>query len=444
MPNDINNITTIQPTSRNQTFIKDLIGHPPGWLLHSGITMIGIVTTILLTGAYFFKYPDKLTGQGMLTSTTPPIEILSRSGGYIGMIHYNEGDFVRKGDPILYINNTTDNEQLSQLQDWIKEYENIKNPLNYLNLYFVNGLQLGVIQGDYANLQLKFNEMQQTLLDGVVFQQIKNLSREIEKIKMLNDSKEREKNIFKKELKLAKKDYLRNESLKNEGVVTELDLERVKSSVLQKERQYEGMNNSTISNTIRIEQLELEKLKLQDQRSKAIKGYINSISETNARIRSSIEQWKNTYTIVATIDGVLTFHKDITVNRNLILGQTIGYIMPEIGKEKYVSALYSGNNIGKVKKGQKVILKFDAYPYKEFGVILSKVSDISRIPEEDNAGNSKYELKFPVNNKLFTDYGQELKYKPNMTVTADVITEDKTVFARIFNQFLSMVNQQNK
>ncbi|MFT6337114.1 MAG: HlyD family secretion protein [Halioglobus sp.] len=359
------------------------------------------------TGAYFFKYPDKLTGQGILTSATPPIEIISRSTGYIEDIHYNEGGQISKGGAILYINSTTDQGQLSELEAWIQKYESINDPSKTLNLSFVDDLQLGAVQGEYAGLQLKYNELHQTLKEGVVFQQIDNISRGIAKVKTLNQSQERAKVIYAKELALRNKDYARNERLKNDGAVSELDLERAKTVLLQKERQYEGMNNTIISNTIRIEQLELEKLKLQEQRSNTIKQYTFSISETIARIRSSIKNWNNTYIIEAPIDSVLTLGKDITLKRNLKRGQLIGYVMSEHSEQQYISALYPSNNIGKVEIGQKAILKFDAYSHKEYGVILSQVGEISKVPEMDEKGEPMYELKTPIDNQLITDYGKK-------------------------------------
>ena len=427
-------------TSQSHTEINDLIGNPPSWLLRSGITMVGIVTVIILGGSYFFKYPDKLTGRGILTSSTPPIEIISRTTGYIDIIHFQEGDEVKKGDVILYINNTTDQSQLIQLQEWIQVYKKIQDPRLIIDLPFVENLQLGAVQGDYANLQLRYNEMQQTLRDVVVFQQIDNLDREIKKIKKLNISQKREMEIYAQELGLSKKDYARNEGLTKEGAVSELDLEKVKTSVLQKERQYEGMNNTIIQNNIRIEQLELEKLKLKQQRSKSIQDYQFKISEILARIESSIENWTKTYTVESPIAGKVTFNKNITTKKNLNQGQIVGHIIPIENQERYISAIFPSTNFGKLKKGQKSILKFDAYPFKEYGIVYSEVQEISKIPEQDKNGIQQYEIRIPVQDIIITDFQDTIQYRPNMSVVAEVVTEDKTVFARIFDQFLSIIN----
>lgn len=442
MPEANNIESTYHPVSSSQTEINDLIGNPPNWLLRSGIMMVAIVTGIILTGAYFFNYPDKLIGTGTLTSATPPIEIVSRAIGYIDKIHVGEDEFVNKGDAILYISNTTDQDQLEILQRWIEKYEEITDPRQYLNLEFRKGLQLGLVQGDYAGLQLRYNELQQTLKDGVVFQQITNLSREIAKIKTLNKSQQKEKRIYKNELDLTDKDYKRNESLNNDGAVSDLDLERAKTALLQKERQYEGMNNTIIQNKIRIEQLELEKLKLGEQRSNSIKSFQFSIAELIARIRASVTNWSNTYTIEAPITGKITYAVNINEQKNLQQGEPIGYIIPENADKKYVSAIYPSGNIGKIVKGQKAILRFDAYPYKEFGSVIGRVESVSRVPTINKEGVSVYEVKIPLDEVIITDFSDTIRYKPNMTIQTNIITEDKTVFERVFDQFLSLIKTQ--
>lgn len=435
-----NNITiTYQTTSGTHSEINDLIGRPPNWLLRSGISMVAFVTTIILVGSYFFKYPDKLTGPGILTSTTPPIEIISRTNGYIDEIHFQEGSEIQKGDAILYINNTTDLDQLDELIKWIENYERIHDPREFLILQFVEDLQLGTVQSEYANLQLRYNELQQTLKDGLVFQQINNLGREIEKIYSLNKSQQKEKEIYFQELELSKKDFVRNEKLEADGVISSLDLERIKTVLLQKERQYEGMNNNIIQNNIRIEQLELEKLKFQQQRAQTIQNYLFSISEIIARIRSSIENWNKTYTVDAPIGGTLAYNKDIVTKKNLKQGQVIGYILPARKNEQYISALFPSNNIGKVEIGQKVIVKFDAYPFKEFGVAIASVDEISKIPEVNEEGIPNYELRMLMPNLIITDYQDTIIHKPNMTANVEIITEDKSVFTRIFDQFISIL-----
>lgn len=429
-----------QESKRSRSEISDLIGIPPTWLMRSGISMIALVAFIIIAGSYFFKYPDKLIGSGTLTSTSPPIEIISRSTGYIDDIKYKEGDRVEAGSPILYISNTTDQGQLSELILWVNKYEKINKSSEYLNLPFRFDLQLGAVQSDYAILQLRYNEMQQALKNDVAVQQSNNMTREIEKIRQLNQSKEKEISIFNKELALARKDYQRNIDLNKEEMISDVELERANTTLLQKERELESMNNSIIQNDIRIEQLELEKLKLRQGNSESIESIQYSISEIISRIKASVKTWTNSYVVEAPVSGKVSFLKNVTKQKNIQQGQLLGYIITESKiNEQYLSTTMASTNIGKVEIGQKAIIKFDAYPYKEFGVVTSSVASISNIPEINEQGASLYEVKINLEDVIITDYHDTIPNRPNLTALTEIITEEKSVFSRIFDQFNSIL-----
>ena len=252
--------------ARSPREITDLIGNPPGWLLRSGIGMIALVTFSVLALASYIQYPDKISGTGILTSDNPPIELISKANGYVDTLLVTQNDTVEQGQVLMYIQNTTDTKELGILSKWIEKYSKIKDPRRYLQLSFEKDLQLGAIQNEYAALQLEYGKLQQTLKDGMVFQKIKNIDREVFKIKQLNTSLGNEKSIYSEELQLTQKDHNRNQSLANDKVISQLDLKKSKTTLLQKERAYEGMSNTIIQNEIRMEQLKLEQLNLQQDR----------------------------------------------------------------------------------------------------------------------------------------------------------------------------------
>ena len=423
--------------------VNDLIGNPPSWLLKSGISMVALVTFIILTMSYFFEYPDKIQGVGSLTSSSPPIKLVSGSRGYIEELLTNEGEQVTEGERLIYIKNTTNPGQIELLLSWIDEYEAITDPRDYLKLNTPQDLQLGIIQNDYAALHLKFDELQQTLKYYMPFQQINTITEETTKIEKLNQSQRKEKEIYASELALEEKDFKRNASLEGDIVSTQ-EVERAKTRLLQKQRQYESMENAIIQNNIKISNLELEKLKIQGDRANLIKSYQFNINEIIARIKSDIEDWNQTYSITAPISGKISlidrYHKNATVEP----GDLLGYILPAESSENYFISQVPIYNIGKVKAGQKVLIKLDAYPYKEFGSIRSTVAGIGSLPQQDKEENYYYEVKVAIPDSIVTDIGHPIPFKPNMTAQLEIITKDKTVLERLFSQILSLIKQQEQ
>ena len=420
--------------------ITEIIGNIPGRFLYSGITMIAIVTATILVMSHFIHYPDKIISVGSLTSDTPPIEVVSRTNGFIEDIIVESGTYVEEGETLLYIHNTTNKDELNRLQTWIDKYEKIKDPRKYLRLSFPDKLQLGGLQGEYSSLQLQYNELIRTLKDGVVFERMKNIDREIQKIRLLNVSEADVKRIYQKELELNRKDNDRQKSLLSDGIISEMDLEKSHSALLQMERQYEGMENGIIQNKIRIEQQELEKLKLKEERANLLKNYQFAIAGILSNIRSGIQNWTDTYSVQAPLAGTATYMIKAKQKKAVQAGQPLLYITPNESSQNYISAIYPSVNIGKIEVGQKAIIKFDAFPHKEYGMVISQVSEISLLPEIDEEGKSNYEIVIPLHDTIMTDYNKHIDIKPKMTATIEIITEDRSILQRIFDQFLSLIN----
>jgi len=89
------------------------------------------------------------------------------------------------------------------------------------------------------------------------------------------------------------------------------------------------------------------------------------------------------------------------------------------------------DNLGKVKAGQKVIIRFNSYPSEEFGTVDGIVEYISQIPEKDNS----YLVTVKLPNGLTTTYHKKLNFRNGMLANADIITEDKSLAAKILYQF---------
>ena len=376
-----------------------------------------------------------------LLTSMKQLEVVSRTNGFIEEIVIKNGTYVEEGETLLYIHNTTNKEELNQLQQWVQRYERITDPRKYLHLSFPKQLQLGSIQGEYSNLQLQYNELIRTLKDGVVFERMKNIDREISKMKLLNNSERDVKGIYKEELALSKKDNDRQITLLGDGIISEMDLEKSHTVLLQMERQYESMENGIIQNNIRIEQLELEKLKLKEERANLIKNYQFSIAGTLANVRSGIQNWTDTYSVQSPLSGTVAYMINAKLKKSVQNGQPLLYISPSGSSENYISAIYPSLNIGKLSKGQKAIIKFDAFPYKEFGMVISEVTSISLLPEIDEDGMSNYEIVIPLSDTIITDYNKQIDIKPKMTATIEIITEDRSILQRIFDQFLSLIQQ---
>ena len=427
--------------SYGSTEVNDLISVPPGWLLKSGITTIAIVTSVLLIFSAFFKYPDKIVANGIITSSTPESPLVSQAFGRIEKLYKRSHNQVLEGEIIAYINNNARLVDVEIYKQFLDKLEGTSSILSATNLNIPTDLILGDMQSAYGNLVLKLKELQITNSQRGVALQSNTIGEEISKIKLQNQSYSREQNLYDEEVKLLKKQLDRNMSLHKEGVISDQELEEVESRYQQGLRTKEGMGNNIVQNNIRIASLKLESQKLNEQRGNKLDEISFSLTESLASNKSALQNWENKYYIVANQSGKLEMPSKMDVNKVLNVGDIFGYIIPDgLPTSKFVMAKAAPAGIGKVEIGDKALIKVDAYPYKEFGLITSKVDEISQLTmSTDQQGNSFYEITIPLDEIIKTDYDKVLEYTPNMNVTVEIITEDKSILSRIMEQFVDLI-----
>lgn len=431
----------MEPEVDSISYINEFIGSAPNWLLRSGITMIFLVTAVLLGMSCIFKYPDKLTIRGELTSLNPPIEVKAKSSGIVEAIYLEDGDKVSKGDEILYINNTASLPDIKELESFLRKYKNVNSLNKLINLRVPTTLSLGAIQSDYSTLILRIKEVQSLALQRTTNEQIKNIDKEIANIRALSRSVEDEKNIFSEELALIQKDLERSTTLNDEGVISDQEKEATATRMLQYDQKQARMSSSIIQNDIKIEQLEFRKLQLSSERQTAIQQYKFQIAEIINRIETNLLEWKDGFILIAPADGIVKFDSELVINKTIDAQAKVAFIISEnINEDKYIAALSPVAGLGKINVDDRVLIKLDGFPFKEFGIIESNLEYISQIPTQVIEGNSFYELRVSLPDTLITTYGKEIPFKPKATAILEVITEDKSVAERIFNQILNILN----
>ncbi|SPZ92073.1 type I secretion membrane fusion protein, HlyD family [Sphingobacterium multivorum] len=106
------------------------------------------------------------------------------------------------------------------------------------------------------------------------------------------------------------------------------------------------------------------------------------------------------------------------------MGQKLFYINPK--NEQYYGELTISQDISaKVKLGQQALIKVRSYPYGEYGYLRGRVSYISEIP----IGDSTFFVKLDL---LRSGKDSLIQLKPGILGNAEIITEDKSIFKRVW------------
>jgi multidrug efflux pump subunit AcrA (membrane-fusion protein) len=443
MPNIQTNhapLHTSPPIRRDDIRFDDLIERQPGWLLRSGIPLIFFAVVVFLGLAGTIHYPDRLAAPFILTTENPPIELVAHSGGQIEAIYWQEGQLLEKGAEVMYLDNPANLADVQTFAQFVDSLSKIKDIPDYLNLAIPEDLQLGELRQTYTEYAQTLTTFQYVLRQGIVFQKIQALDEKINKQQQLTATLQKQLALFEKELALSEKDYRRNAELHRQGVVSDLDLEKNETQYLRQQQQHEAMKTAIIHNSVEIAQLRTDQLSLKDERAKAVSGYIIRLNELALRFRNEHNEWRKKYFLHAPIAGVLSLSPGVALHQTVKAGDVLASVVPSSEKgNSIVARIYPpAGGIGKAELGNRVLLRLDAFPYKEFGHLEAKIDAISSLPTKDKEGQLFYEITCRLPDTLVSSIGKLLPFRQRLTGTAQIITKDRSVLRRLLDRLLSL------
>ncbi|WP_052600012.1 HlyD family secretion protein [Aureispira sp. CCB-QB1] len=418
----------------NSDEIDQILGNPPNWLLRWGITIIFLTVLIFAWLAWLIKYPDVIPTKITIITEKPVIQVIARASGKIDSLFIHNNQEVNKGDILARLDNPTSADDVIRLSHFLENIVIEKN--EHTKIPVIPNLALGNLQGSYASLVQKINAYQYFLEQEDGIQKSKSLKAQIQYISELNTNLRKQQLTLLEEVNLSKKDLNRNKKLHLEKVISNVELERVETAFLQYKRQLEGVENQIISNNINIEQLQTQITEINQNRNNLQSEHELNIITNIEDLRSKIETWKESYLIVAPINGTISFSQIWSEQQFVNANQAIFTVVPNEKQGKVIGrAELPIANSGKVKIGQNINIQLDGFPFQEYGVIKAKVGGISLVPItsiEQKTTNYLVEVILPDN--LVTTYSKTIPFRQKMEGTANIITEDRRILERVFDK----------
>lgn len=133
--------------------------------------------------------------------------------------------------------------------------------------------------------------------------------------------------------------------------------------------------------------------------------------------------------------GKVQFLKFWTNNQFIQSGEPIFTIIPK-NDQPVGQLILPIQGAGKVKKGQEVIVKLEDYPYVEYGSIKGRVQSISLTTstmKTEKGDIETYMITVDFPQQLKTNYGTVLDFKFEAKGTAEIITKDRRLVQRLFD-----------
>ena len=406
----------------------------------------------------------------------------SISGGKVATVKVKEGDKVRAGQILLELDNNSlkpelerTKEKLAGLENQVSQFEMLKKQIELT-----------------ATTQEQQNQSQALEKKAQVNQAIQNLNakqstyklEKLEKQALVNQAKQQistfinERKSATARLEIDKNQVGRFSKLVEAGAVSDAQVDSLRKEQQESERLYKKADSDIEQAQLRLAEetsryqatvnqlesdIEQAKLRLAEQNSSyqttvnagklALQKTQQQVKELQRQInsaKSQIAQTRNELTslqiqmqqriVRSPIDGIVFELPVSKPGEVLQTGQRIAKIAPE-NSGFVLKAKMPVKETGSLKKGMPVKVKFDAYPFQEYGILPGEVSWISpdsKVETQATPGTESYELRIKLSKSYIQNGSRRISLSPGQTADAEVIVRQRRVIDLLLDPFKKM------
>lgn len=280
----------------------------------------------------------------------------------------------------------------------------------------------------------------QDLLDaqrnGLV-EQLTNARRELEKIREEITTRNQQVTLDEEVLE-------RLQRLRSGNYVSELQIKQQRTQVLEQVSNRQALQRQAIGAERSIAQLEQSLRALPVQRQVGEAGLRTALAQLEQEQVETLARGE--LALTAQVSGVVATQL-FKPGQAVEAGQPLMSVLPQDGRLE-AGLLVPSRAIGFIDPGDKVLLRYQAYPYQKFGHQEGRVKQISRSalsPVEvaalmDGLGavsEPMYRVTVSLSRQDILAYGKPEQLKPGMALEADILGERSRLIEWIFEPLYS-------
>ncbi|WP_229007112.1 HlyD family type I secretion periplasmic adaptor subunit [Methylophilus sp. Leaf408] len=404
-------------------------------MLHAKLIMyaILIILVVLLVWANLAEVDEVTRGEGRVIPSRQIQLVQSLDGGIVTDIMVKLGDTVKRGQPLIKIDETR---AISSLKE---------NESQYLSLKAKESRLKALANGGSFNPP---SEVQQKVPDTYLQElQLFNAGRaELDsQINIARDQlSQRERELsevqFKKEVAIKtydsnSRELAANRPLLNSGAVSEIEIlrlereaNRAKGDIDQASAQM-GRITAAISEARRkiseAQQTFTSKVRTELNETTA---KINSLTQSSLALSDKVKQ----STLLSPVNGKISKLYYNTVGGVIQAGKEVMEVVPS-DDALVIEAKIQTKDIAFIRPKQPAIVKLTAYDYSIYGSLDGEVQDIAADSTIDDKGNAFYVVKVRT---IKNNIGDHLPIIPGMVAQVDILTGKKTVMSYLLKPVL--------
>ncbi|MBL1178311.1 HlyD family efflux transporter periplasmic adaptor subunit [Pantanalinema sp. GBBB05] len=392
--------------------------------------LLVVFAAIVLPWAMLSKVDEVGSARGQLEPKGKTYKLDAPVAGEVSDIKVKEGQTLKAGQVLVELESQLTTTDLQQAQ------AKLEGELNRLTQLQLMKTQLqGVTiqaqrqqgQAESAAQLAEVNEIQQRLSHGKTMRQLaqERLARELKEVE-------------------------RYQGLVNEGVVSEVQLVAVKravddarrdltqadSEVQQAEAQIQARQNQ-YQGAVRNQELTLLETNRQareiESQMAAVQGDINQTKKQIEALKFQLKQRAIRSPIAGTLFQLPIDRPGAVVQP----GQLVAQIAPE-HVPLVLRATMSSRESGFLKVGMPVKLKFDAYPFQDYGIVEGRVAWIapnSKSTETPQGNIQTFDIEVQLNQPYLQTGDKRIALTPGQTATAEVIVRQRRIIDFLLDPF---------
>lgn len=446
------------------------------------------VTVFTITWAYFSRIDQAIPAQGKLEPQGAVREVQVPVNGVVKEVFVKDGEKVKKGDLLLRLDHAgaeaelvsarNIRQALRQENQFYRSLFNRAGSLPQINSIKVPQEMARLAQSRTALLQE--NQFFRVLLSGNanganltgeqqlrLFSSQQELKTQAAQIKLeqaqleqqLAQNKERldnSRNVLSinqgilndleplyREGAIARLQYLQQKqevsNRRSEVVQLSQEIQRLRLAIIQTDQQLQNaLSTSTKDILTQIADNEKRIAEIDSQLNKSIVENEKRITELEGQIKQA--SLTREYQVVkAPVDGTVF---DMKAGNPGYVANTTEPVLKVVPEQSLLAEVFITNkDIGFVKEGMQVDVRFESYNFSEFGDIkgtLISVGDDALPPDEIHP-YYRFPAKVKLNRQTLFANGKQLPLQSGMSVTANIKTRDRSILSIFTDKFTQTV-----
>lgn len=407
--------------------VQEILTRPPHALVRWGITVFFGLLALFFIGGCFFKYPDTVDATVTVTTEHPPVWIVARGSGKLKELYRHDRDSVYVGDIIAVLDNPAVTSDVLALKEELAGFAITDSCV--LAMKFTERWALGSIQAAYASFLRNLTDYRNFLTLDLYEQKVEATVRELNEYRNYIGHLQRQVELDKQQSSIAETVHDREKGLYEDGLTAKAEYEKAQQELLSKRQGTEQLVTSLSTARIQEAQLEQSMIETKMEREREKNTQLTALKTALDELKTQMDDWELSFLFVSPANGILSYNDVWQKNQNVNGGDKVFSIVAEdtgdiIGKIKLPD---SGS--GKVRPGQRVNISVTGYPYMEFGFLTGQVQTVSLLADE--AGTYTVTVSLPQ--ELNTSYGKTLDFSGELAGTAQILTDERSVTARLLS-----------